>query len=70
MDFLETPTHMKQFSCGDVIPGCSATFRASSEDEILKSVAEHANKDHGISSVPDELVAKVRSLIRPVATGA
>ena len=55
---------MKQFCCGDVVPGCSAVFKGDSEAEILGAVAEHARKDHGILSIPDQLLAKVRSLIR------
>ena len=51
---------MKQFACGDVVPGCSRTFRGS-EDEILSAVAAHAHDDHGITDVPASLVAQVRS---------
>ncbi len=58
---------MKQFSCGDVVPGCSAVFRASSEEQILGAVAEHARRDHGMDSIPAALVSQVRSLIRPAA---
>ena len=54
---------MKQFACGDVVPGCDATFVASSEDEILSHVAAHAAHAHGIATVPDELVTTVRALI-------
>ena len=57
---------MKQFSCGDVVPGCGRTFRGT-EAEILHAVGEHARADHGLPSVPDELVAQVRSRMRPAA---
>lgn len=51
---------MKTFSCGDVVPGCSARFEGDSEDEILGQVGRHAHGDHGITEVTEELVAAVR----------
>ncbi len=55
---------VKEFSCGDVVPGCTATFTAPSEPEILLQVADHAREDHGMAKVPPELVSQVRSQIR------
>ncbi len=60
---------MKQFACGDVVPGCDAHFAGASEDEILMSVARHAAEVHGIVEVPAEIVSTVRSLISPVEVG-
>ena len=57
---------MKQFSCGAVVPGCTATFSAESEEEILGQVAQHAKADHGMESVPDEVVDQVRANIQEV----
>ena len=54
---------MKQFSCGAVVPGCTASFTAQTEDEILSQVAEHAEKDHGMSEVPPEVVEQVKANI-------
>jgi predicted small metal-binding protein len=51
---------MKEFSCGDVVPGCVAKFRAGTEEEILQQVAAHAHADHGMSEVPSEVVSAVR----------
>ncbi len=58
---------MKRFSCGDVVPGCDASFEASAEDELLAQIATHAAEIHGLTSVPDELIAQVRSKIHSVA---
>ena len=58
---------MKKFACGDVVPGCDATFTGSSDDEILHQVAVHARDDHGISDVPQSLVDDVVGSIRPLA---
>ncbi len=57
---------MKQFSCGAVVPGCTATFTAQSDDEILGQVAEHAKADHGMQEVPDGVVDDVKANIREV----
>jgi len=54
---------MKQFSCGAVVPGCTASFSAESEDAILSQVAEHARRDHGMDDVPPEVVDQVRANI-------
>ncbi len=53
---------MKQFMCGDVVPGCAAVFRGS-ESEILTAVTTHASADHGLPYVPDSLLAQVREHI-------
>lgn len=50
---------MKAFRCGDVVPGCARTF-SGTEDDILAQVAQHAQHDHGLSDIPDALVAQVR----------
>ncbi len=58
---------MKQFACGDVVPGCTAVFRAETEPEILALVAEHAKSGHEMSQVPPALVEQVRSHITDAA---
>ena len=58
---------MKEFACGDVVPGCSATFLAPDDRSILEQVGRHAARDHGIAEVGPELVDAVRSSIRPAA---
>jgi predicted small metal-binding protein len=59
----EQEADMKEFSCGAVVPGCTATFQAESEDEILAKVAEHARVDHGMETVPPDVVEQVRQNI-------
>ncbi len=58
---------MKQFSCGSVVPGCTATFRASDDGGILQQVAAHAKAEHGMDEVPPSLVDSVRERITTVA---
>jgi predicted small metal-binding protein len=39
---------VKEFSCGELVPGCWATFQAESDDEVLQQVAVHARDQHGM----------------------
>ncbi|HEX4482683.1 MAG TPA: DUF1059 domain-containing protein [Solirubrobacteraceae bacterium] len=57
---------MKAFACGAVVPGCTATFTARSDEEILACVAEHALHDHGMSEIPPEVVEQVRANVQEV----
>lgn len=58
---------MKQFACGDVVPGCDAKFEAETEAGILDLVASHATNDHGMTEIPAELVDQVTAKIKIVA---
>lgn len=58
---------MKEFACGDVVPGCKAKFKARSDEDLLRQVAEHAREGHGIQQVSPELVNAVKQHIRIVA---
>lgn len=58
---------MKQFACGDIVPGCTARYQLATEEEILAAVAEHAREAHGITEVPEDMIAEVRSRIRPTS---
>lgn len=58
---------MKTFACGDVIPGCTARFRATDERALMDEVAVHAARAHGIGDMSPELVGTVREHIATVA---
>lgn len=38
---------MKQFSCGDVVPGCGSVFQAEDESRLLSLARAHGRDDHG-----------------------
>ena len=57
---------MKQFSCGDVVPGCGRVF-VGDQDGILADVGRHARDDHGLAEVPPELVDQVVACMTPLA---
>ena len=55
---------MKTCACGAVVPGCTASFTAETEQGVLEQVARHAREDHGLSEIPDELLRKILADIR------
>ncbi|GGI06362.1 DUF1059 domain-containing protein [Egicoccus halophilus] len=50
---------MKQFACGDVVPGCQASFVGIDDEAILLQVGAHARVDHGLVEIPDALAQSV-----------
>jgi predicted small metal-binding protein len=52
---------MKEFRCGELIPGCEAAFRGDTEDEVLAQVGDHARDEHGMDEVPPEVVDRIRA---------
>lgn len=54
---------MKTLACGDIMEGCSQTFREETEDAILARAGQHAVEAHGLEVTP-EVVTVVRSRIR------
>ena len=60
---------MKEYACGDVVPGCGATFRVADEVEMLAVCTVHAQHDHGLQEheMPADLIARIRAVIRTTA---
>ena len=50
---------MKRFTCGAVVPGCTAAFTAHTAEGILEQVARHAEAEHGLTAIPAELQVAV-----------
>ena len=63
MSAHETPAP-KRIACGDVVPGCTFTASAPTEEELLEKVAAHVTHDHGLSEVTPELAATVKAAIK------
>jgi predicted small metal-binding protein len=61
---MPTQTRQMEFCCGDLLPGCGFTARATTEEELFKQVKAHAAQKHGITEVTPELAAKVREAIQ------
>ena len=54
----------KHIACGDVVPGCTFTASAATEEELMKQVVAHAAHDHGVTEVTPELAAKIQAAIK------
>jgi predicted small metal-binding protein len=52
---------MKKFACGEVVAGCDGVVTGATDDEVLAAAAEHAASAHGMTDVPDEVVAAIRA---------
>jgi predicted small metal-binding protein len=50
--------------CRDVGFDCDGIVQADTEDDLLQQVAKHAQSEHGLETVTDEVIAKVKSVIR------
>jgi predicted small metal-binding protein len=54
---------MKEFRCGELVPGCGAQFQGESEEELFAHIAAHARDEHGMPEVPPEVEDKIRASI-------
>jgi len=54
----------KILRCGDLMPGCSFVAEGKDVAEVMAKGAEHAKKDHGMTSIPPDLAAKVQAAIK------
>jgi predicted small metal-binding protein len=53
----------KRIQCGAIVPGCTWTASAPTEEALLQKVADHACEAHGIKDVTPELAAQVKAVI-------
>ncbi|MGY2067919.1 DUF1059 domain-containing protein [Blastococcus sp. SYSU DS0619] len=57
---------MKSFHCGDIVPGCEATFSAADEAGILVQTRRHAVQAHGAAEPGSDSDVLVLPEIRTV----
>ena len=57
---------MKELRCEDAGSDCAFVARAETTEEAMKLAAEHAQKDHNIKQIPEDMVVRMHSLIREV----
>jgi predicted small metal-binding protein len=46
------------------MPGCSFVAEGKDVAEVMAKGAEHAKKDHGLATIPADMVAKVQAAIK------
>jgi predicted small metal-binding protein len=54
----------KHLACNRIVPGCTFTATASTDEELIQKAADHAAHDHGITTVTPELAAQVKAAIQ------
>ena len=57
---------MKQFRCGDVVPGCQWVTSNEDEAQLFDEISSHARETHGMDEVPPEVVAQIQAVITEV----
>ncbi len=54
----------KIMRCADLMPGCNAVVEGKDVAEVMAKAAEHAKKDHGVTTIPPEMISKVQAAIK------
>ena len=57
---------MKQFRCGDVVPGCEWVARNEDEQQLFEEIHTHARDTHGMDEVPPEVLDAIQGVITEV----
>ncbi len=57
---------MKAVNCRDVGMDCDFEARGETVDEVMEQCQIHASTDHGMTEIPPDLQARVRSAIRDI----
>jgi predicted small metal-binding protein len=57
---------MKQFNCGDVVPGCQWVGHNEADDKLLAEIAAHAREAHGMHEVPPDVADAIRDAIKEI----
>ena len=60
---MNHPHTSKRIQCGAIVPGCTWTASAPTEEALLQKVVEHAADAHGITHVTPELAAQAKAAI-------
>ena len=56
----------KELRCRDLGFDCEGVVKGATEEEVLTQVAAHAKEVHNMTEIPDDVVAKARSVMRDV----
>lgn len=54
----------KKVHCKDLGFDCDGIVTGETEEEVLEKVASHAKEAHNLTEISDEVVAKVRSVMK------
>ena len=54
----------KKVHCKDLGFDCAGVVTGETEKEVLEKVASHAKEAHNLTEISDDVVAKVRSVMK------
>jgi predicted small metal-binding protein len=54
----------KVMKCRTVGLDCDFVARGENDEQIMAQVAEHAKKDHGMQTIPNDVAQKVKASIQ------
>lgn len=55
---------MPSYKCKDIGMQCGYEVKADSEEELMKNIAGHAERAHGMKEIPPEVMEKVKKAIK------
>ena len=55
---------MPSFACKDLGMDCKFQATAPTEAELMKKIAEHAKSTHKITTIPADMLAKIKKAIK------
>ena len=55
---------MPSFECKDLGMYCNYIAKAKTEEKLMNKIAKHAKKKHGLDSIPEEMLEKVKKVIK------
>lgn len=58
---------MKEYRCGELVPGCDWQTRADDEAEVVRRATEHMRTAHGESHVRPNMVEEIKKRIHEAA---
>ena len=61
---MNHPHVSKRIQCGAVVPGCTWSASAPTEEALVQKVVAHAAEVHGVKEVTPELAAQVKAAIK------
>lgn len=57
---------MKEFKCGQLVPGCGWHTHADEEAEIIRRATEHLRTAHGEAHLRENLVEEIKKRVHEV----
>ncbi|MBI2848270.1 MAG: DUF1059 domain-containing protein [Chloroflexi bacterium] len=55
---------MASFKCKDMGMKCAFEVKDENQDELMGMIAIHAEKSHGMKQIPDDMMEKVKKVIK------